>query len=128
VVPVGDGTVQGVDLEYQKPRRGEATDLAKQGSLLTLKLRFKEPEGSRSTEIKVRATDANKAYTDASPDFRFAASVAAFGMLLRDSPHRGNATYDQVMELAGDALGDDPKGRRLEFVELARKAKTLAGR
>jgi Ca-activated chloride channel homolog len=125
VVPHSDGTVQGVKLEYQKPKTTEVTDLAEQGFLCTVKLRFKQPEAAVSTEIKVRAKDEGKAYTAASTDFRFAASVAAFGMILRGSPHRGNASLDQVMELAGDALGDDPKGRRLAFVELARKARTM---
>jgi Ca-activated chloride channel family protein len=64
-------------------------------------------------------------YGQASADFKFAAAVAAFGMVLRGSEHRGGATLGGVIELAGEARGDDPGGRRAEFIELARRARAI---
>ena len=61
----------------------------------------------------------------ASDDFRFASAVAEFGLLLRDSPYKGNARFDAVIERANGAIGADPNGHRKEFVDLARKAKGL---
>jgi Ca-activated chloride channel homolog len=59
-------------------------------------------------------------------DFRFAASVAGFGMLLRDSPYKGTATYTSVIEMAQSAIGQDKYKYRADFVELAKKAKTIS--
>ncbi len=56
---------------------------------------------------------------------RFAAGVAAFGMVLRGSKHRGLTNYESVMDMAGGALGQDEGGYRREFMELVRKAKSL---
>jgi len=60
---------------------------------------------------------------DAAPaDFRFAAAVAAFGMILRESEHKGTATLPFVAEIAGGAMGRDAGGYRAEFLDLVRKA------
>lgn len=70
-------------------------------------------------------SDDGRAFAKASTDFRFAASVASFGMILRHSPHRGNATLDAVAEIAQSSLGVDKSGYRSEFVGLVRSAKAL---
>jgi Ca-activated chloride channel family protein len=54
--------------------------------------------------------------------------VAGFGMVLRESQHRGSATYDAVLELAQEGLGRDESGYRREFVELVKKARDIAAR
>ena len=64
-------------------------------------------------------------YSEASTDFRFAAAVAAFGMILRDSRHRGTATLDGVLELGED--GAEREDYRGEFLKLVRQAKGLRG-
>jgi Ca-activated chloride channel family protein len=61
-----------------------------------------------------------------SADIRFAAAVAAFGMLLRDSEHRGTATFGDVLALAKAGQGDDPGGYRAEFVELVEAAQAMS--
>ena len=61
-------------------------------------------------------------FAEADEDFRFAASVAAFGMVLRDSPHKGNADLGRVLDWARGALGDDPDGRRAEFGQMVAQA------
>jgi Ca-activated chloride channel family protein len=60
-----------------------------------------------------------------SRDFNWAAAVAAFGMILRDSQFRGQASFDLVLELAQAARGEDPAGRRQEFIDLVKSAKAL---
>lgn len=93
--------------------------------LLTIKLRYKQPDGDKSQLIEQPLTDGGKSFAQASTDFRFAASVASFGMILRHSPHRGNATLDAVAEIAQSSLGADKSGYRSEFVGLVRSAKAL---
>ena len=72
-------------------------------------------------------TLASRRYSEASTDFRFAAAVAAFGMILRDSPYRGAATLDGVLELGQDGRGADREGYRSEFLKLVRQAKSVRG-
>ena len=69
--------------------------------------------------------DKGQPFSQASTDFRWAASVASFGMILRNSPHRGNTTLDAVAEIAQSAMGADKSGYRSEFVNLVQSAKAL---
>ena len=94
--------------------------------LLTLKLRYKEPDGQKSRLLEFPITDAGQRLGQSSKDFKFAAAVAACGMILRDSPHKGTATWDAVLELAEESKGVDAGGYRQEFVGLVKKAKALA--
>jgi Ca-activated chloride channel family protein len=71
--------------------------------------------------------DRRTAFNNASTDFRFAAAVASFGMVLRDSPHKGQSTLDSVVEIAEKSRGADRSGYRDEFVQLVRKARALKG-
>ncbi len=127
LIPAG-GSVpgSGVDgLKYQKPAQPAAPDDFT-GELLQLKLRYKEPSGdtSRLLELAVRDTPQRM-----SPDFRFAAAVAEFGMLLRESPYKGTSSYAGLLELAQASLGDGrDREARGEFLELVRKARALAER
>jgi Ca-activated chloride channel family protein len=84
--------------------------------LLYVKLRYKLPDAktSRWLDHVVRASRP----TEGSTDLRFAASVAAFGMILRDSEHRGFATLEDAIQLARGALGEDAGGYRADFVRL----------
>ncbi len=127
VVPVG-GTVPGAgsggevdELKYQRPASGPGVP-TNSGEMLTVKLRYKEPAAATSVGFEVALTDVGAPYAQASADFKFAAGVAAFALLLRDSPQKGNASYEGLLELAGEALGADAGGYRREFLELVGKA------
>ncbi len=113
-------------LKYQKVEPREDNSGAT-NELLTLKLRYKKPEGGESSLMTIPFTDAGASFADASPDFRFASSVASFGMILRDSEFRGNSTLTAVLENAANAIGPDHYGYRAEFLELV-KAYQKAGR
>jgi Ca-activated chloride channel family protein len=115
------------DLKYQKPAT-EVADNAKIGDeLLTLKMRYKAPEGDTSKKLEWPVTDDGKAFSAASEDCQFAAAVAGFGMLLRDSQYKGNLKYAAIAELAQSALGEDEHGYRSEFLDMVRKAKSIKG-
>jgi Ca-activated chloride channel family protein len=93
--------------------------------MLTVKLRYKKPEGDKSELIERAVTDDGAEFAKASPDFKFATAVAEFGMILRDSEHKGNGTLGAVLEWAQEGKGGDANGYRAGFIELVRKAQSL---
>ncbi len=93
--------------------------------LLTLKMRYKAPDGDTSKKLEWPVTDDGKSFSTASADLKFAASVTGFGLLLRDSQYKGNLTYSAVQELAQDGIGEDKDGYRKEFLRMIDKAKEL---
>ncbi len=111
------------DLKYQTD--GTLSAAAGSGELLTVKVRYKEPEGSASKLLSFPVTDADKPIAEASRDFRFSAAVAGFGMLLRGSKHKGDATFAMMRTLADEARGDDRNGHRAELVRLIDAAAKL---
>lgn len=125
IIPAGQ-PVPGSDLDgskYQEPHR--LSKAAGSRELFTVHLRYKEPQGEKSKLLDVPMIDDLKPFTAASAQFRFATSVAEFGMLLRDSRFRGNTTFDGVIQTAQASLGVDPAGHRSEFLELAKLAREL---
>ena len=114
------------DLKYQ--RTTEPTEAAGSDELLTLKLRYKDPEGDKSKLIETAVKDANQTYAQASEDLRFAAAVAGFGLMLRESEFKGDLTLGAVLELAEASRTTDENGYRAEFVELVKKARGMAGK
>ncbi len=94
------------------------------GELFTVKLRYKQPNDQSSQESQFAVTDRGTSFNEASSDFRFAAAVTQFAMLLKNSAHRGQATYDSTLELT-DSASNDAKGYRKEFFDLVRQARGL---
>jgi Ca-activated chloride channel family protein len=125
------------DLKYQQPPNSAAASSSNvsdgenksdiSGELLTLKMRYKQPEGDTSRKLEWAVKDEGKAFGEASTDYQFATAVAGFGLLLRDSQYKGNLTYAAVLELAQAGLGVDEHGYRAEFLEIVRRAKSLRG-
>ena len=95
--------------------------------LMTVKLRYKAPDGDLSKLIEVPVKDAKAKIQDAPGDFQFAAAVTGFGLMLRDSEHKGSLTWEQVRKLAIAGKGEDPLGYRGEFIQLIDKANGLGG-
>jgi len=125
VVPAGaEGEERKVDpLKYSQTQEPSAA--AGRGELLTVKLRYKQPKGSKSALIEQAVRDSGLRFADASDDTRFAASVAEFGMLLRGSKHGGAKKIQAVLRRAVGGLGSDPGGYRTEFIELVTRAIAL---
>jgi Ca-activated chloride channel family protein len=93
--------------------------------MLTVRFRYKAPDGDTSREITQTLDYGDVAFDDASDDLRFAAAVAQFGMLLRQSEHKGEASYEGVLRMAKAATGEDNYGYRHEFVRLVEKCREL---
>lgn len=111
------------ELKYQSARR--MSQAAKSGELLTVKLRYKEPDGDRSRLVTHTVSAAVTPIFRTSSDFRFSAAVAAFGMVLRDSEQRGSATLPEIRRLAEAALGKDPNGLRRQLLAMIDRAREL---
>ena len=101
-------------------------DAAGESDSFVVNIRYKKPDETVSALIRRPVTDRGLDFSEASDDFRFASAVAGFGMLLRESPSRGNLTYPGVIELASPTLANDPSGYRKEFIDLVRKAREIA--
>ena len=94
--------------------------------ILTVKLRYKSPEGNNSQLITMPVTEILTEFKESSDDFRFSSAVAAFGMLLRDSEFKGDLSFEKIQEIAKQAKGKDLQGYRSEFVKLIELAEVLA--
>lgn len=122
IVPVGAGT------RLEGDRRSEFVQPTPTGdidTMLTVNLRYKEPDAEKGHEFQVRLA-ASKSSDSPSMDFQFASSVLAYGMLLRKSEYAGNASWDWVLSTAEKNRGSDPTGIRAEFLQLAKTASRLA--
>ena len=118
VVPVGARA--SVDpLKYQ-PNPTTPTPNAS-AELLTVKLRYKQPQGNSSKLLELPLTGSARPLAEASENLRFATAVAQFGMLLRDSEHKARASAESVLLRARGALGGDEGGYRAEFVRLVER-------
>jgi Ca-activated chloride channel homolog len=103
------------------PGVGEAAE-----PLLTAKLRFKTRRNDAAVGLIQRTvSDTGFDFAAASTDVKCTAAVAEFGMILRDSEYKGNASLQQVLEWAEQGKGADVNGYRADFIELVRKAQTL---
>ena len=96
--------------------------------MVTVKLRHKKPDGEVSELTERSFTDNGSKFENAPPDLKFAAAVAEFGMLLRDSQYKGKGTFGAVIEWAQEGKGRDLAGYRAGFIEMARKAQSLKPR
>jgi len=118
IVPAGVEVPGGkVDaLKYQQKTAPSAA--ATSGELLTVKIRYKAPDANTSKLLSrpVKGTPPELAKT--SVDFRWAVAISSLGMMLRESPNRGNLTWAQVKSLAEGAVGSDAEGYRKEALKM----------
>ena len=128
VIPVGvkSGFLQKVDtLKYQSNiiplSKSSHTD-----EIMTVKFRYKAPDEDVSKLIEHPLKDDRVSVAKTSDNFRFSAAVAEFGMLLRNSEFRSDASFDDVLKLARKARGNDEEGYRSEFIRLVESAESLA--
>jgi Ca-activated chloride channel family protein len=137
VVPAGAGamdpsaSVPPVDpLKYQSPSAPATakTETNSSAEMVTVKLRHKKPDGDVSELTERSFTDNGSKFENAAPDLKFAAAVAEFGMLLRDSQYKGKGSFGAVIEWAEEGKGTDRAGYRAGFIEMAHKAETLKPR
>jgi Ca-activated chloride channel homolog len=127
LVPAGSAVPGGKvdDLKYQT--KTAPSDAAATDELMTVKVRYKAPDGAKSKLLSrpVAGSSAQSELAQTSIDFRWAAAIAGFGMLLRESPYRGNLSWAQVHALAEGAVGRDTEGYRRQAVSLIMTASRL---
>ena len=121
IIPAGSNEeVRNADeLEFQTSK------VVKSDYMMTVKLRYKKPDEDTSKLIVSRIKQEDVKSKHLSDNYRFAAAVAEFGMLLRDSKHKADANFKQVTELARQAKGKDDDGYRGEFIRLVEVAEAL---
>ncbi len=127
VIPVGvkSDFLESVDkLKYQKTK-GDVQSSNRE--LMTVKFRYKKPDEDKSSLIEHPVIDQSISLNKTSDNFRFAAAVAQFGLLLRNSEFKQSSSYDQAWKMAKSALGEDKEGYRSGFLKLIRTAQGLAG-
>jgi len=125
IVPAGEEIPNGgVDpLKYQQPVDPPARTIATNSTeLMNIKVRYKAPDGDASKLLEFPVRENGQRMT---ANLGFAAAVAEFGLLVRRSDFRGEATWEQVMSLAREHRGKDPDGYRAEFARLADLAAAL---
>lgn len=110
-------------LRYGEP----AANAGPSEELAFLRIRYKQPGADESQLIEAAVTDAHaRAFEDAPNDIRFAIAASGYAQLLRGDPYLNAFGFEDVVEMAHNAKGDDPFGYRAEFIQLARMADTAA--
>jgi Ca-activated chloride channel family protein len=107
------------DLRYQKT---DSVKFTNNNELMYIKFRYKDPEGTQSKLLKHVVYDATSTLTE---NFYFSAAVAEFGLLIRESKFKGNASFQSIENNATKGFGIDKEGYRHEFLMLVRKAQLL---
>lgn len=125
VIPVGveiDANLTDVDpLKYQTPT---TPNQKLTNEVMTVKLRYKEPQGINSMLIS-QVIKKDQISMTLSESLSFSASVASFGMLLRESKFKGHSSFKMVSDLAKNGKGSDDQGYRAEFIKIAELAELL---
>ncbi len=110
-------------LKYQT---SNLNNLAKEGDeVATVKFRYKKPDGHKSILLEEVIPFKDQYIHEMSDNFKFSAAVASFGMLLRNSEHKGDITYKSVIDLAQSSKGNDKEGYRSEFIQLIKLSQHL---
>ena len=129
VVPVGrNGRID--PLRYGGERDDTAPTIPAANEMAFVRLRYKEPQvgtetdASKLIQFPVMTTSRVQAGRE-SHDFRFAASVAAFGQKLRGGKYLGTFGYEDIRALARPTLNGETQGYRREFLALVDLAESL---
>lgn len=128
IIPVGvESEFYKIDeLKYQSPKIDPSAYKSKE--LMTVKFRYKKPDGEVSKLIVHPLLDSNQSMEKSSDNFRWSAAVAGFGMLLRESEYVRGYSFDKVLQLAQSAKGIDKEGYRIEFINMVKSQGLLASR
>lgn len=127
IIPVGVEAVElkNTDaLKYQKTE-GAASGFNGSNDVMTVKFRYKKPEGDKSLLLEKVIAGSPVKVSRASENIQLAAGLAQFGMLLRNSAYKGNGDYDLVLNMVTPLAKSDREGYRAELVELIKKASSI---
>lgn len=124
IIPADPSDIQSEQLRYQQTT--PSSDAISSGELALIKYRYKEPQGTASKLLSATVPAAPVQFVQSTDNQRFSTAVAAWGMILRDSSFKGNATLDWVIKTAQNARSEDPQGDRAEFIRLVELTQLLA--
>ena len=131
IIPAGsDESLLSIDPLKYKANRGEVKSVEQvkadpRAELMTVKLRYKQPDGNTSTKVEIPVKGKVLDLDDTSDNFRFSASIAEFGLILRNSQYKEDASMEEVIAMAKGARGEDEEGYRSEFLKLVKLADSL---
>lgn len=131
LIPAGSSeALKSIDaLKYQAygEEKAEAAQVKAdpKAELMTVKLRYKQPDGNTSTKVEIPVKGKVLELDETSDNFRFSASIAEFGLLLRNSQYKEDASMEHVIAMAKGARGEDEEGYRSEFMKLVKLADSL---
>jgi len=131
IIPAGSSeSLKSIDpLKYQANRGDkkviEQVKADPKAELMTVKLRYKQPDGNTSTKVEIPVKGKVLDLEDTSDNFRFSASIAEFGLILRNSQYKEDASMEEVIAMAKGAKGEDEEGYRSEFLKLVKLADSL---
>jgi len=132
IIPAGsDESLKSIDpLKYQSNRGDEESvkqvKADPRAELMTVKLRYKQPDGNTSTKVEIPVKGKVLDLDETSDNFRFSAAIAEFGLILRNSEYKEDATMEAVIAMAKGARGEDEEGYRSEFLKLVKLADSMA--
>lgn len=118
IIPVGVKSEFLVSVDELKYQSTQPNTTAESNELLTVKLRYKQPDATTSQKIELPVADQQPSTDKLSDNYCFSAAVAEFGLLLRDSKFKSDATYQQAIALAKQAKGTDENGYRMELIKM----------
>lgn len=126
IVPAGAAEINSNQskLKYQEYKTNNAAQTGNE--LMTLKFRYKNPKEDKSILVETPVIDEKISLDKTSDNFRFAAAVAGFGIILRQSEFKGKADFEMISNLASGAKGKDTDGYRAEFIKLVKTAELLS--
>jgi Ca-activated chloride channel family protein len=125
IVPQGMKKKQNDSVDPLKYQQKVLTQGSKEAEWMTIKLRYKEPKGKTSKLLSYTGKDLGIPFASASQNLRFSAAVSSFAMLLRESQYAGQSNFNDIIEWAKNAKGEDDNGERAEFIRLAETAQSL---
>ena len=129
IIPVGvkSNFIESVDkLKYQKETQSNSS--SEGDEVMTIKFRYKKPDENKSKLLEHPVIDRAVPVAKTSDNFRFAAAVAQFGMVLRNSEFKQSSSYNNSWRLAKSAIGEDNEGYRSEFLKMIKNAESIAQR
>ncbi|MDP4685927.1 MAG: von Willebrand factor type A domain-containing protein [Salibacteraceae bacterium] len=127
IVPVGVDLKGKIDpLKYQEQTLELKRPTLFTNEVATLKLRYKEPDADQSKLMTTTVKTSDRKNHMESDNLKWSASMAQFGMLLRNSEYKGTTTYEAAISLAQSAVGKDAEGYRRECVQLMKNAQAMS--
>lgn len=127
IIPAGsESEVPGVDPTRYQTSKETNRAATQSNEIMFVKFRYKAPDGDESQLIEQAVGEEMISDNQTSPNFKWSAAVVELALLLRDSKYKAESSYEQVLELAHAAKGEDANGYRAEFINLVQRVQLLS--